>query len=253
MDGDLVFAEDNDGNLLCADSQTGQEIWRKNFPRDFGANRPSWGFSESPLVDGDRLICTPGSDQALLVALDKPYSNESGWGVSFAYTFTDAEENRPGAGANDEHFLLDYANTGEVGWKRSVGIARHRLVATALLDGPWGMTYSAKATLESPSTYDATNCFDAVDFNHCFFDPYTPGGSFGRRQLDVAASKDWALGDRYAMNFRIDVLNLFNTRNWSFYSTWRGTPGVPDPTFGSHTDDVLLPTRTLKATLGFSW
>jgi hypothetical protein len=149
--------------------------------------------------------------------------------------------------------VLDYANIAEVGWKRSVGIARHRLVATGVIDGPWGMLYSAKATLESPSTYDATNCLDAIDFSRCAYDPFTPDGSFGRRQFDVAASKDWAFGDGYAMNFRLDVLNLFNTRNWNEYSTWRGVPGVPDPTFGDRGEGVLLPTRIVKASLGFSW
>jgi outer membrane protein assembly factor BamB len=71
VDGDLVFAESNDGDLLCADAQSGKEVWRKNLNRDFGAGRPSWGFSESPLVDGDRVIVTPGSDRHFLVALNK--------------------------------------------------------------------------------------------------------------------------------------------------------------------------------------
>jgi outer membrane protein assembly factor BamB len=71
VDGDLVFAEDNDGNLICVKIETGEEVWRKNFNRDFGGGRPNWGFSESPLVDGDRLICTPGGPDAMLAALDK--------------------------------------------------------------------------------------------------------------------------------------------------------------------------------------
>ncbi|MBW3598727.1 MAG: PQQ-binding-like beta-propeller repeat protein [Planctomycetes bacterium] len=70
-DGDLVFAEDNDGNLLAADAESGAEAWRKSFQRDFGAKRPGWGFSESPLVDGERLICTPGGPNAMLAALNK--------------------------------------------------------------------------------------------------------------------------------------------------------------------------------------
>jgi outer membrane receptor protein involved in Fe transport len=213
----------------------------------FGQPVPGYGL----LLLTDNGIET--RTDSLLVSLDKPYSIESGWGVTFAYTFSDAEENRPGAAVYGEPYVLDYSDVDQIGWKRSSGIARHRLVATGLLDGPWGMLYSAKATVESPSTYDATNCFDAADFNHCFFDPYTPDGSFGRRQVDIAASKDWAFGGGYAIGFRIDVLNLFNTRNWNEYSLWRGTPGVADPTFGDRGEGVLLPTRTLKATLGFSW
>ena len=68
----LVFGLTFDGDLLCAKADTGEEVWRKNFSRDFGGKMMSqWGYSESPLIDGDRLICTPGGDQVVMVALDK--------------------------------------------------------------------------------------------------------------------------------------------------------------------------------------
>jgi outer membrane protein assembly factor BamB len=68
----LVFGVSHGGDLLCANAETGAEIWRKNFGQDFGGRMMStWGYSESPLVDGDRLICTPGSNRALLAALNK--------------------------------------------------------------------------------------------------------------------------------------------------------------------------------------
>ena len=35
-----------------------------------------WGFSESPLVDGDWVLCTPGGNDAILVALDKKTGEE---------------------------------------------------------------------------------------------------------------------------------------------------------------------------------
>jgi outer membrane protein assembly factor BamB len=72
VSGDLVFGVTFDGDLLCAETETGREIWRKSFPRDFGGKMMSgWGYSESVLVDGDRVICTPGSAQAMLAALDR--------------------------------------------------------------------------------------------------------------------------------------------------------------------------------------
>jgi len=72
IDDDLVFAVSHGGDLLCAESATGREVWRKNFGRDFGGKMMSgWGYSESPLVDGDRLIVTPGSQDAMMAALDK--------------------------------------------------------------------------------------------------------------------------------------------------------------------------------------
>jgi outer membrane protein assembly factor BamB len=76
VDGELVFALSHAGDLLCAESATGREVWRKNFPRDFGGKMMSgWGYSESPLVDGDSLIVTPGAQDAMLAALDKRTGN----------------------------------------------------------------------------------------------------------------------------------------------------------------------------------
>ena len=71
VDGKLVFALGYDGDLVCVQTETGKPVWKKNFLEDFGGRVPTWGYSESPLVDGEHLIVTPGSDEALLVALDK--------------------------------------------------------------------------------------------------------------------------------------------------------------------------------------
>ncbi len=72
IDGDLLYAIGTHGDLVCLESATGKEVWRKNFDKDFGGKMMSkWGFSESPLVDGDKLLCTPGGKDAAIVALDK--------------------------------------------------------------------------------------------------------------------------------------------------------------------------------------
>ncbi|MCA8999744.1 MAG: PQQ-like beta-propeller repeat protein [Planctomycetaceae bacterium] len=72
IDENRVFALSFDGELLCADRQSGRELWRVNLPRDFGGKMMSmWGYSESVLVDGDRVICTPGGPRAIMAALNK--------------------------------------------------------------------------------------------------------------------------------------------------------------------------------------
>ena len=72
VDANLVFGLTHAGDLLCADATTGEAKWRKNYKNDFGGRMMSgWGYSESPLVDGDLLICTPGGDKAVVVALNK--------------------------------------------------------------------------------------------------------------------------------------------------------------------------------------
>jgi outer membrane protein assembly factor BamB len=72
VDGQLVYALGTDGSLVCLAKETGNVIWRKNLVDDFGGKMMSrWMYSESPLLDDDRLICTPGGDDAAIVALDK--------------------------------------------------------------------------------------------------------------------------------------------------------------------------------------
>ena len=71
VSGDLVYALDRHGKLLCART-SGASVWRKDLRKDFGGRMMSgWGYSESPLVDGERLVCTPGAEDAVLVALDR--------------------------------------------------------------------------------------------------------------------------------------------------------------------------------------
>ncbi len=77
FDGDRVYALGTEGDLVCCDAATGQELWRKNFAKDFdGRMMSGWGYSESPLVDGEKLIVTPGGRDAALVALDRRTGRE---------------------------------------------------------------------------------------------------------------------------------------------------------------------------------
>ncbi len=71
-DGKIVVALGQYGDLVCVAQDTGKEIWRKNMARDFGGKMMSgWGYSESPLIDGKLVVCTPGGSRGTVVALDK--------------------------------------------------------------------------------------------------------------------------------------------------------------------------------------
>jgi len=72
IDGDKLYAVGISGDLVCMNVENGEVIWRKNYDKDFkGKMMSGWGFSESVLIDGDRLICTPGGDMAAIACLDK--------------------------------------------------------------------------------------------------------------------------------------------------------------------------------------
>jgi outer membrane protein assembly factor BamB len=64
------------GDLLCLDAGSGKVLWSKNFVKDYGAPVPQWGFSSSPLLDGDRLICLVGGKGSVAVALHKDTGKE---------------------------------------------------------------------------------------------------------------------------------------------------------------------------------
>jgi len=71
IDGDRLYALGGTGVLTCLDRKSGTQIWQKNIVKEFGSGIPGWGICESVLIDGDRLICTPGAKNATLVALNK--------------------------------------------------------------------------------------------------------------------------------------------------------------------------------------
>jgi outer membrane protein assembly factor BamB len=71
IDGDRLYAMTGDGVVVCLDTATGKTIWSKNVAKEFGGSIPTWGFSESPLIDGARLIVMPGGRGASLVSLNK--------------------------------------------------------------------------------------------------------------------------------------------------------------------------------------
>lgn len=72
VDGDLLYAIGTSGDLVCAEVATGKIVWRKNFDQAFGGKMMSgWRYSESPLIDGEKVVCTPGGAEATIVALNK--------------------------------------------------------------------------------------------------------------------------------------------------------------------------------------
>jgi outer membrane protein assembly factor BamB len=68
---DVLYALGSDGDLACVAKGDGKVQWKKNLRTDFGGKPGKWAYSESPLVDGDVVVCTPGGEQATMVALNK--------------------------------------------------------------------------------------------------------------------------------------------------------------------------------------
>jgi outer membrane protein assembly factor BamB len=71
VDGERLYVEGMDGAVACLQVQDGKILWQCSLTRDLGGTIPPWSYRESPLVDGDKVIVTPGGQDATLVALDK--------------------------------------------------------------------------------------------------------------------------------------------------------------------------------------
>jgi outer membrane protein assembly factor BamB len=71
VDGERLYVEGLAGNVACLQIEDGKIVWQRSLTEDFGGRVPMWSYRESPLVDGDKVIVTPGGADAILVALNK--------------------------------------------------------------------------------------------------------------------------------------------------------------------------------------
>ncbi|WP_342315275.1 TonB-dependent receptor [Lysobacter sp. FW306-1B-D06B] len=245
-DATISYVEGHDGFAwLLGNRRDDGTFFAPGFQWGSPFNQGLDGFSN--LILGTNGLKTRTS--SLYLKAEKPYTAESGWGVTIAYTFLHAEEMRE----SPEVFALDYPTLNQYGWN-DAEVPDHRLVATGLYDGPWGVTLSGKITLSSKIPRYFVNCFDIDRPNNCFIDQYKPDGDFGYKQVDLAAQKDFDTGSGFKMWVRGDILNVFDWANYDGYDDFPGNFGSPaNPNFGEPNSQVAFPTRTFKLSLGFNF
>ena len=71
VDDGMVYAMNANGDVSCMTADKGEKKWSVSLVDDFGGKIPGWGYSESPLIDGDKLIVTPGGEKGAIIALEK--------------------------------------------------------------------------------------------------------------------------------------------------------------------------------------
>jgi outer membrane protein assembly factor BamB len=82
VDGEHIYIMNTEGEVICLEAASGKEIWRRSLPDEFGSQMmqamgtTDWRYAESPLIDGDRVIVTPGVTSAAMAALDKATGEE---------------------------------------------------------------------------------------------------------------------------------------------------------------------------------
>jgi outer membrane protein assembly factor BamB len=88
VDGDLIFALGQMGDLVCV-SHEGKRLWSHNLEKEFAGVKGGWNYCESPLVDGDKVLVTPGGKEATVVAFNKK-TGETIWKCPIATRHTEA-------------------------------------------------------------------------------------------------------------------------------------------------------------------
>lgn len=247
------------GEIVYSDVRAkNQFVW-------FGGNRdPNGGFgTQSPidplwggpngygtLILGD--FVGENKTSSVFMKADKPYSAESGWGLTVAYTYSDAQTTA--RGWDDDIFDWTYGRNTH-GWNPSRLVDKHRVVAALVTDGllPWGVQFSAKATWASGQPRQITSCADG--WSSC---KYVEGKSREFSQLDIGVAKELSF-DIGKFSLRSDVLNLFNTKNYGGFDDWGGGPGNPQNELGGDNPNLGKPNamrgpmRTIRLALGYKF
>lgn len=138
-----VYVVGSDGQIACLNRDDGKIVWSKDFKKQWrGRMMSGWGFSESPLVDGDRVICTPGGDKALIVALNRMTGEEIWTSPSF-----DSEKGKDGAGYSS--VVISNA----CGVKQYVTLSGRGVVSVDAKDGSvlWSYAPVANGTANIPT------------------------------------------------------------------------------------------------------
>lgn len=235
-----------------------QFVWflgNRDFNGGFGTQSPIdplWGGPQGygSLLLGD--FVGENKTSSVYVKADKPYSTESGWGLTVAYTYSDAQTtNREWT---NDIFDFTYGRNTH-GWNPSKDVDKHRVVAALVTDGllPWGVQVSAKAVWASGQPRRLVDC-------HLGFDQCTAveGDSRDFSQFDLGVARDFGVGFG-KLNLRADVLNLFNTKNYGGYDDWVGGPGNPQNALGGDNPNLGKPNsmrgpmRTIRLAIGYKF
>ncbi len=183
IDGELVYSLGRDGDLACCNIKTGELVWSKNYKKDFGGSMMSgWGYSESPLIDGDRLICTPGSNDAMIAALNKKTGD-----VIWTSKMPDlGSRGNPGAAYSS----IVISNAGGV--KQYVQLIGKGIISVAAKDGKylWNYNRIANGTANIPTPIVKDN------FVFC-----STGYGTGAALLEIKkAGEEFKVEEKYFLN-----------------------------------------------------
>jgi outer membrane protein assembly factor BamB len=217
VDGDRVYVFTSEGHLICLEADAGRELWRKKYGEDFKGRSSVWGWSDNPLIDGNKLICTPGGPDAFVVALDK-VSGKVIWKTILAANFT-----------QPSHAPIVVAEVGGV--RQYIQNTSRQLISVAASDGRLLWNYSR---VSSPT---ANMAYVLVRDDHLFV---TTGFGMGCARLRIIMEKDSAR-----------VEEIYFSR--SFQNLYGGIVQIGDHIYAGHSGWGTNPTCVEANTGKIAW
>jgi outer membrane protein assembly factor BamB len=143
LDGSSLYVLGSDGDLARLEARDGAVRWRKSLRTDFGGRPGRWAYAESPLVDGDLVIVTPGGPDATIVALNKETGATVWKAVVPEVDVAGYASVVPTEAAGRRHYVqllpqglvgVD-ARTGELLWRHAAAPNQRAQVATPIVGG----------------------------------------------------------------------------------------------------------------------
>ncbi|MET3653013.1 TonB-dependent receptor [Dyella japonica] len=237
--------------------QNGSQPWSYGIP----------GFGS--LIIGNNGLKTKTNQ--FLISAEKPYTADSHWGATIAYTYTNAVQNNDNNDPTDQ-YAFDFSTIGAYPFT-GANVAKHRLVATGSLDGPWGFVFGGKLTLATPTADLNLACYGlpvtnqevgSVNGAGCQAVSIRPPGTgrfivggkvFGYRDIDFQATKNFKIWGNFNGYVRIDLINAFNWNNYTQYIENFGSNGVLNKRAVVYNPigDITGYPRTLKVTAGINF
>jgi outer membrane receptor protein involved in Fe transport len=194
----------------------------------------------------------------VLLSAEKPYTEESGWSATFAYTFTDAKQNHIHI---DDCCAFDEKTVAQYPFITSNAAARHRIVATGSLRGPWETIFGGKLTVASPLPFTDLACGVLASGKYyatgssCTPISVTPLEAVGFSSLDLQVTKNFTIYREQIAYVRVDLLNALNASNYKDITTNYGSNGVanPKPVRYNTTGNQFGAPQTLRLTMGYKF
>lgn len=174
--------------------------------------------------------------EAIYVTVDKPYTEESGWGLNIAYTLADAEE-------RGFLFNFDQPDVANADFVPNAADETHRLVVSGMVDLLWGLRLSTLATFASGQPFNVVDNSAGDNPRDRVIGHFGDAEDFAQVDLRLQKEID-SFGDQTAIFF-VEALNVFNEDNYGGYDGFIPAPPNVNENFGQP-NRLAGPPRTVQ-------